>query len=152
MKRSTFTVTLSVPSTPSTVTTGPAFELANAYSIMGLVVTILAPTDGALHLYIQDSTDDGVTWTDCAHFAQNDAGTARVDRMSLMLWSPPTPTFVGEHKAPVGDTAPAPGLAEGTVCPAPWGQKLRLVAVTGPGTSGAPVVQTVKFMPVVLGG
>lgn len=139
-----FTQSLTVPSTASTTTAGAAFAVPIHYNSMLVVGSFVGLTGGTLDIYIQDSFDDGTTWIDCAHFTQVSAAASVTQAFGLALSG--TPLTVG--KGTVG--APGVVLAAGSSRSAPWGPKLRLVAVSGGGTSGASQVQSVMFLPTVL--
>jgi hypothetical protein len=132
--------TLSVPSTASTTTIGTAFALPVTYTSMLVVASLESHTGGTLDVYLQDSWDGGTTWYDCAHFAQLTAATAAEVAASLTLSSDILAIGIG--------TLGTPGvaLAVETFRPAPWGPLLRIIAVTGSGTSGASKVQSISFL------
>lgn len=131
--------TLSVPITASATTLGPPFQLAaNAeYDQLVIIATLTGMSASTLDLYIQESWDGGTTWYDVAHFGQVAGGAAAVVKRVVLGGTGAIQT-VG-----VGGT---PALAVATVCDGPWAPLLRLVSVTGTGTSSAPVNQVVQFI------
>jgi hypothetical protein len=136
-----FTKTLSVPSTASTTTAGAAFALPLKYDSMIVVGSLAGLTGGTLDIYLQDSPDGGTTWLDCAHFPQVSAAGSVKTSFSLALSSVFTPIGIG--------TTGSPGvaLAAGAIRPAPWcTDTMRIVAVSGGGTSGSAAVQTIYFI------
>jgi hypothetical protein len=136
-----FTKTLSVPSTASTTTAGSAFALPLKYDSMLVVGVLAGLTGGTLDVYLQDSPDGGTTWLDCCHFTQVAAAGSGKYAFSLALSS--TPVAIG-----TGTTgSPGVALAASSVRPAPWcTDTMRIVAVSGSGTSGSAAVQTIYFI------
>jgi len=105
------------------------------------MVAMQAHTGGTLNLYLQESLDGGTTWWDCCAFPQVTAATASNVVVPIMLNS------LTAYAVRKGTTASAvPVLAAGTYTGGPYGPLLRLVAVTGTGTSGAAQVQTATFV------
>jgi hypothetical protein len=137
------TATLSVASTASTTTAGSSFSVPLRYDSMLVVGSLAAHTGGTLDVYLQDSPDGGTTWFDCAHFPQVSAAGTVKTAFSLSLSS--TPVTIG-----IGTTgSPGVALAASSVRPAPWSTgTMRIVAVTGAGTSGGNQTQTIYFVPV----
>jgi hypothetical protein len=136
-----FTRTLTVVSTASTTTAGTAFPLPVGYNAMLVFASLASHTGGTIDVYLQDSFDGGTTWLDCAHFTQVGAASTRKEAAAIQLSS----TLVAIGSGTVG--TPGVGLAAATLRSAPWGPLLRIVAVTGGGTSGADKVQTITFVP-----
>lgn len=125
--------TLTVPATASTTTRegGKALDGLGAFDSLLIVATLVSCTGGTLDVYLQVASDneDTPTWVDYAHFAQI-AGAAStvtkaisVSRHAQQL----TATTVG-----VGDT---PALAANTFLGGDFGERMRIVAVTGAGVS-----------------
>lgn len=133
-------LTITVPSTASTTTYGTAFPGFGEYDAIKGLATLQGLTGGTLNIYIQQSWDGGTTWTDCAAFAQMSGGAAQATSdFSIVLDS--TIRTVGSGSV----SSAAPALSAGTICAGPWAPLLRLVAVSGSGTSGASKLQTVKL-------
>lgn len=100
------------------------------FEALAVSAVLVGPTGGTLDVYIQTSHDGGTTWVDYAHFAQVAATvTARytfaVSKAGQLL----VPAVVG-----FGLT---PALPAATVVGGAWGDRMRLVLVTGAGTSVA---------------
>lgn len=134
------TTTLVVPSTASTTTVGAAFSVTPKFNYMGLIANLVGHTGGTLDVYLQDSPDGGTTWFDCVHFTQLAAGVSRVERAGVQA-SGGTLATIGQGTL----AAPGVALAAGSVAGGPWASLMRLVAVTGSGTSGVDRTQTVRF-------
>lgn len=137
-----FRRTLTVPSTASTTTAGTAFSVPLHYDSMLVVGELVGLTGGTLDVYLQDSPDDGTTWIDCAHFTQLSAASTAKVAFGLTLSSTIVPVGVG--------TLGSPGvaLAAATIRSAPWAPLMRIVAVSGSGTSGSSQIQAITFVPV----
>lgn len=137
-----FRRTLTVPSTASTTTVGTQFAVPVHYDSMLVVGELVGLTGGTLDVYLQDSPDDGTTWIDCAHFTQLAAAATAKVAFGLTLSSTIVPVGVG--------TLGAPGvaIAAATIRSAPWSPLMRIVAVSGGGTSGSSQVQAITFVPV----
>lgn len=133
----TLSLSLSVPSTASTTTAGSAVRGFGNYDALKGVATLTGITGGTLDVYIQHSFDGGTTWSDVAHFPQLSAGASAITYdFSITLDS--TIRTVGKGTSPL--------LAANTLCAGPWADQLRLVSVTGTGTSGSAQTQTVNFL------
>jgi hypothetical protein len=132
------TVDLSFTSPSSATTTAftPATGLGG-YRSMAVYAALQGGTGGTLDVYVQISPDGGTTWVDYAHFAQLAAGAAQVFRLF-------TVSKAGQQTAiaTVG-TGTSPALAASTVVGGDWGDRLRVVAVAGAGTT-AGAAQTIK--------
>ena len=135
------TVTQAVASTESTTTAYTAFSIPVHYDSMLIIASLVGVTGGTLDIYIQDSFDGGTTWCDCAHFTQVTAAGAVKEAATLTTKTDMTTIGVGSL------ATPGVALAAAKMRPAPWGEKLRLVSVTGAGTSGAAATQTIIFVP-----
>jgi hypothetical protein len=138
-----FVRTLDVPSTASTTTVGAAFSVPDAGTMnsMLVVANLVGLTGGTLDVYLQDSFDAGVTWMDCAHFTQvTAAGTVKE---SAGIQPVKTNTAIG-----IGTlAAPGVALAAANLRSAPWAPLMRIVAVSGAGTSGVTRTQTITLVP-----
>ena len=138
-----FVRTLDVPSTASTTTVGTAFALTEptGHNAMLVVAALESHTGGTLDVYLQDSFDGGTTWIDCAHFSQLTAASTSKQAAGLALSSEIAIVGVGTL------VAPGVGIAAGSFRSAPWGSLIRIVAVTGSGTSGSSKTQSITFVP-----
>lgn len=135
------TSSTTLASTASTTTPGSTARVAVRYQAMLVIVNVTAFTGGTLDVYLQDSFDDGTTWYDCAHFSQLAATASLKQAFSVALDK--TPVSIG-----IGTTGtPGVALAANSVRPGPWGPLIRPIYVTGAGTSGANIVETVTFIP-----
>lgn len=133
--------TASVASTASTTTAYAAFALPVRYDAMLVVGNLVGLTGGTLDVYLQDSFDGGTTWYDALHFTQVTAAGTKKEAYTLTSTTGATTIGIG--------TAGTPGvaLAVATARPAPWGPLMRVVSVSGSGTSGSAAVQTITFIP-----
>lgn len=138
-----FVRTLDVPSTASTTTIGTSFGITDATGMnsMLVVANLIGLTGGTLDVYLQDSFDGGVTWLDCAHFTQVAAGGTGKEAAGLSLSNEPLTIGIGNL------ASPGVALAAATFRSAPWGATMRIVAVSGSGTSGATRTQSITFIP-----
>jgi hypothetical protein len=126
-------VALSVPSTESTTTAGSAVGGFDNYDELHCVASLVGLAGGTLDVYVQESLDGGTTWFDVCHFPQLASGAAAI-RYSFTVPRDSALKAVGQ-----GTT---PALAVNNVAGGPWGPQLRLLSVTGAGTSGDAKVQT----------
>lgn len=125
-------ITLYSGNSPSTATTAAQTAVTglDVYHSCWIVSYIRGGTGGTLDVYIQSSFDGGTTWVDHAHYTQLAAGG------SLVAWS-------HNVSGPTGGTAPTsvntvsgtPTLAANTVVQGTLGNALRVVFVSGSGTS-----------------
>lgn len=102
----------------------------NKYTDLHIVADLIGATGGTLDVYLQTS-HDGLRWNDYAHFAQLAAGAAAI-----------TVTFAVTRRAQqtsittIGkDNTPA--LAANSVVGGEFGDQMRVLCVTGVGTSAA---------------
>lgn len=103
-------------------------------------------TGGTLDIYFRYTPDGGVTWVDYAHFPQQAAGAAvtykqfSVSKASQRL----TPITVGGSTTATSNLA----LAADTYIGGDWGDQIKVIAVTGAGTTlGASQVILACFSP-----
>ncbi len=108
------------------------------YRSMLIFATIQGGTGGTLDIYLQVSPDGGTTWVDYAHFPQLAAGAAAINRVWVVskAGQQTTLTTVG--------TGTSPALAANTILGGDWGDRMRVVFVSGAGTT-AGASQTIKL-------
>ena len=132
-----FTITGTTPAAPGTAVVGaPAVfpSFIDATESLDVCAQLVGATGGTLDLYLQTSPDAGTTWFDYAHLAQLAAGAAAssvrfgVSRYAQAL----TPVVVGKNLTPA--------LAAATVVGGPFGDRMRLVAVAGAGTTAGATI------------
>lgn len=122
-----------VVTSPTSATTaagvGSVVTGIGKYASMGITATLQGGVGGTLDVYIQTSYDAGVTWYDYAHFPQLAAGAAATTK----IWT------VSKYQQQLTLTAIgsglAPALAVNTIIGGAWGDQLRIVFVSGAGTS-----------------
>jgi hypothetical protein len=124
------------PATPTTAVMGSPITGLGIYESLNIAATIQGATGGTLDLYLQTSPDGGTTWVDYIHFAQLAAAAAQSTKVVTVSCGVQSTgiTAVG--------TGLTPSLAASTVVGGAFGDRMRLVAVSGAGTTvGA--VQTI---------
>jgi hypothetical protein len=103
----------------------------SAFDTINVFATLTGATGGVLDVYLQGSSDNGVTWYEVAHFAQIPAAqAARTYKFTFVLDS--TITQVGTGTAGSAGTAV---IAANTVVPGHPGDMMRAVYVAGASTS-----------------
>lgn len=108
------------------------------YTSMRVEASLQGATGGALDVYLQVSYDQGVSWTDFAHFSQLAAGAAAIK----YAFTSSRNVGDGAIVTPGKDTSPT--LAANTVRAGDWGSMIRVLFVAGVGTS-AGAAQSIKF-------
>lgn len=123
--------TVTVPGTASTTTVhaGATLDGLGAVDSMLIVASLVGVTGGTLDVYLQVAPNEADVWVDFAHFAQLADGAAAITR----AWS------VTRH-AQVTSVATlavgnVPALAANTVLGGDFGERMRVVTVTGTGVS-----------------
>lgn len=116
---------------PSSATTSaqPPSTGLGPYKSMLIYTELQGATGGTLDVYLQVSPDNGTTWVDYAHFPQLAAAAAATKR----LWS------VSKHAqqttlTTVG-TGTNPALAANSIVGGEFGDRIRVVFVSGSGTT-----------------
>lgn len=111
-----------------------------AFRSLEIYANIQGATGGTLDIYIQVSPDGGTNWVDYIHYSQLAAASAAIQRLVTVTKgtnSGATPVTVGMNLTPA--------LAANTVVGGDFGDRLRIVAVAGAGTTlGA--AQTIKVI------
>lgn len=133
----TLTISGTTPAAASTAVVGVPAVFATFEDMpesLDVEAALVGATGGTLDLYLQTSPDGGTTWVDYAHFAQLAAGAAAsFVRFGVARHAQQTTiTTVGR--------ALVPALAVGTVVGGPFGDRMRLVAVAGAGTSAGAAI------------
>lgn len=132
-----FSIVGTTPAAASTAAVGvPAVfaQFLDAIESLDIDADLIGATGGTLDLYLQTSVDGGTNWYDYAHLTQLAAGAAAshvrfgVTRHAQAL----TPVVVGKNLTPA--------LAAGTVVGGPFGDRMRLVAVAGAGTTAGAAI------------
>jgi hypothetical protein len=138
-----FVRTLDVPSTASATTIGAAFSVPDASTMNAMLVVadLIGLTGGTLDVYLQDSFDGGTTWMDCAHFTQVTAGGTVKEAAGIQQAKANTAIGIGNL------ASPGVALAAANLRSAPWATLMRIVAVSGSGTSGVTRTQTITLVP-----
>ena len=135
------TKTLVVPTTEATTTYGSPFHLQSPEDRTVVIASLEAGSASKLNVYIQDSWDGALTWTDVCAFPQVSSSDSAQYRV--------VPPNLGTMSAVTHGTisSAAPTLTAGAVCDQPWGPLLRIVTVTGTGTNSGAVTQSLLFIP-----
>ena len=109
------------------------------YRDLAIYAELTGATGGTLDVYLQFTPDNGTTWVDYAHFPQIAAAAATIKR----LW---TVSKAAEQKtlATVG-SGTTPALAANTIVGGSWGDQIRVVYVSGAGTT-AGAAQVIKLV------
>jgi hypothetical protein len=128
-RTSTFSLTFTSPAAPGPVAQAPVLGLG-AYESLSIFSTMQGATGGTLDIYIQYSPDAGTTWVDYAHFPQIAAGAGTTSRVWNVAKDAPQASLTN-----VG-TGTTPSLAANSILGGDWGDRLRVLAVAGAGTSG----------------
>lgn len=140
--RKTYNATLFSGTTASsggTAAQTPVTDLGD-YASMTVYAKLAGPTGDTLDAYIQYSPDGGTTWVDYAHFAQQAAAAAtNYKTFSVSRGAQQTTiTTVGINTTPA--------LAANTVVGGSWGDRLRVVFVSGASTSAGAAVQILAVL------
>ncbi len=122
----------------ATTTAQTAVTGIGQYRSMMIFATIQGATGGTLDIYLQASPDNGTTWIDYAHFPQLAAAAAAINRVWVVSKSGQQTTLTA-----VG-TGTSPALAVNTIVGGEWGDRIRVVFVSGAGTT-AGASQTIKL-------
>ncbi len=99
------------------------------YRTMSVYAALTGPTGDVLDLYLQYSPDVGTTWTDFCHWTQIAAAAGTVYKVFSISKSAATTTITTTGHAAT------PALAAGTVLSVDWGDRVRVVAVSGASVS-----------------
>ena len=105
----------------------------DAFKSLFIYAALTGPTGGTLDVYLQVSPDRGTTWVDYAHYVQIAAGAAVAKKVFTVsrYGQQTTVTATG-----AGTTAsPGVALAANTVVGGEFGDRMRLISVTGVGAS-----------------
>ena len=137
-RTATFSLTFTSPAAAGPVAQAPVLGLG-AYESLSIFSTMQGATGGTLDIYIQYSPDAGTTWVDYAHFPQIAAGAGATSRVWNVAKDAPQATLTN-----VG-TGTSPSLAANSILGGDWGDRLRVLAVAGAGTS-AGAAQTVLIV------
>jgi hypothetical protein len=115
-------------SSAGTTALSPAVNLGY-YTSAQFYTVLQGVTGGTLDVYLQYSPDSGTTWVDLAHWPQLAAAASPVTRTWPFMKeaNAATPVTVG--------TGTSPALAANTQVPGDWGDRIRVLYVTGSGTS-----------------
>lgn len=118
-------------------------QFLDAVESVDVNADLVGATGGVLNLYLQTSTDAGVTWYDYAAFAQLASGAAASTVRFGFTRGTALNTIVAVGKNLVA--APANALAAGTVVGGPFGDRMRLVAIAGASTTAGATI-TVRML------
>jgi hypothetical protein len=134
-------ITGTTPNAPAggTVIGSPAVFQVEAPEALDVNADLVGATGGVLNLYLQTSPDKGTTWYDYAAFAQLANGALATSvRFGLSRTSPSSGGLVVVGKGLVAAVGNA--LTAGTIIGGPFGDRMRLVAIAGAGTSAGAVI------------
>ncbi len=134
-------ITGTTPAAPAggTVVGSPVVFQAEAPESLDINADLVGATGGPLNLYLQTSTDLGVTWYDYIAFAQLAAAAAAINvRCGVSRTSNSSVSLVTVGKGLVAAVGNA--LAAGTVLGGPFGDRMRLVAIAGAATTAGAVI------------
>jgi len=123
--------TVTVPGTASTTTVhaGATLDGLGAVDSMLIVASLVGVTGGTLDVYLQVAPNEADVWVDVAHFAQLAGGASAIIRSFALSRSGQVTTL-----ATVGMNG-TPALAANTVLGGDFGERMRVVTVTGTGVS-----------------
>lgn len=123
--------TVTVPGTASTTTVhaGATLDGLGAVDSMLIVASLVGVTGGTLDVYLQVAPNEADVWVDVAHFAQLAGGASAIIRSFALSRSGQVTTL-----ATVGMNG-TPALAANTVLGGDFGERMRVVTVTGAGVS-----------------
>lgn len=140
--RKTLNATLFSGTTASSAGTAPQTAVTGLgdYESMAVYASLAGPTGGTLDVYIQFSPDGGTTWVDYAHFAQQAAAAAANYKVFTVSRASQQTTV-----QTVGINA-SPALAANTVVGGTWGDRLRVVTVSGVGTSAGVAISVLAVL------
>lgn len=114
---------------------GVATQQLDDYQAISFEAVLTGATGGTLDIYIQNSPDMGSSWYDYIHFPQLAAGSGTSRYVVSVASGAQNLSLVS-----VGFNL-APALAAGTAIGGAWGDRFRMVMVSGAGTSAGAVVQ-----------
>lgn len=123
--------TVTVPGTASTTTVhaGAGLDGLGAVDSILIVASLVGVTGGTLDVYLQVAPNEADVWVDVAHFAQLAGGASAIIRSFALSRSGQVTTL-----ATVGMNG-TPALAANTVLGGDFGERMRVVTVTGTGVS-----------------
>lgn len=137
------------PAAPGTAAQTPITGLGGFRSV-AIYAGLTGATGGTLDITFQFSPDGGTTWVDYARFAQIAGGAAIIHRAWMFSKDQPRPTVLGDAAGAGVIVGPAtvgvgttPAITAASALGGEWGDRLRIVAVAGGGTS-AGAVQSIK--------
>lgn len=134
---SVHTITGTSPSSATTAVLGSSAGMLQNYDAIRVVATLRGATGGTLDVYLQSSVD-GSTWYDYAHFPQLADGASSVKyAFSVSRHAQQTSILT------IG-AGTSPALAANSVVGGDFGNQMRAVCVAGVGTS-AGAVQTITI-------
>ena len=114
---------------------GVATQQLDDYQALSFEAVLMGATGGTLDVYVQNSPDMGSTWYDYIHFAQLASGAATVRYVASVASGAQNLSLqtIGFNLSPA--------LAAATAIGGAWGDRFRLVMVSGAGTSAGAAVQ-----------
>lgn len=133
-----FSITGTTPNSASTAVVGVpavfaavAIDMPESIDVLG---QLRGATGGTLDLYLQTSVDGGTTFVDYCHFAQI---AAAASPFNVRFGASRHAQSSGLVTVGVGTT---PLLAASTLVGGPFGDRMRLVAVAGAGTTAGAAI------------
>ncbi len=99
------------------------------YEAVTVIAELAGNTGGTLDVFVQASFDEGASWFDFAHFAQLAPAAAPTQYLlnASLSSNLTSPVVVGKNTTPL--------LAAGTCVNGAFGDRMRLVMVSGAGTT-----------------
>lgn len=128
----------------ATTTALTAVTDLGGYQSMQIFAILTGATGGTLDIYLQGSLDGGTTWVDYAHFPQIAAGAAAIKRVWSVSRAAQQTTLATVGSGSVG--TPGVALAANTIIGGEWTDRLRVVAVSGAGTSAGAAQTLLLFL------
>ncbi len=122
------TITGTSPATATTAVLGSAVGMLQQYDGLRIVASLIGATGGTLDVYLQTSVD-GTTWYDYAHYAQLAAAAGAATLAFTVTRSAQQASITA-----IGSNA-SPALAANSVIGGDFGDRMRAICVAGAGTS-----------------
>jgi len=129
------TIASSQPVSGSAGPAGNATQQLDDYQALSFEAVLTGATGGTLDVFIQNSPDMGSTWYDYIHFATLAAGAATVRYVASVA------SGAQNLALQTIGTNLVPALAPATAIGGAWGDRFRIVMVSGAGTTAGAAVQ-----------
>lgn len=122
--------TVTVPAAASTTTIHtPVLDGLDVVDSMVILANLVGVTGGTLDVYLQVAPKEEAIWMDYAHFTQLGDGAAAITR----AWS--VTRFAQVTSIATVARGDVPALAANTILGGDFGERMRIITVTGAGVS-----------------